>query len=193
MLILFLLPQTDEFHSRYLVWRNCRGGANFSSFLVAIAYLPLTVARRVAAFPNWLRRARTVQDFEDYEVPPSAARELGVLHDGLPAKALSAVVSEAKATVPVELETQLHQAIMLQFAAAAKVPDAMAGDLLTAAAAAAAAAAAGGSVWDTSLPFSAAVRQRRFCLTMAVVFLALIIRAALSTLVVVEQRLVQVC
>jgi hypothetical protein len=83
--------------------------------------------------------------------------------------------------------------MMQQFATAAEVPDALAGDLLSAAAAAAVVSVEGGNVWDTSMPFSAAVRQRRFSLSMALVILVLIIRAALSILVVVADRRVQVC
>jgi hypothetical protein len=196
----FLLPQTDQSHSRYLVWRNCRGGATFTCFLVAIVYLPLTAAHRAAAFADWLLKARTAQaeDSKDYEFSRSAEadkmeREIAALPDSLPVMAHPAVMSVAEATVPMALEAQLQQAMMQQFATAAEVPDALAGDLLSAAAAAAVVSVEGGNVWDTSMPFSAAVRQRRFSLSMALVILVLIIRAALSILVVVADRRVQVC
>lgn len=113
--------------------------------------------------------------------------------DGEPVKALPPVVSAAEVAEPLALEAQLQQAIMQQFAAAAETPDSVADDRLAAAAAAAAAAAGGGNLWSTFMPFSAAVRQRRFLLTMALVLVALMVRTALSIRVVVAERRVQVC
>ena len=177
----FLLPQTDEWHSRYLVWRNCRGGASFSNLLTAIVDLPRAALRRVAAFAGVRQAVNVVRAQED------------ALPEDESVKALPAVASVAKLAAPMALEAQLQQAMMQQFAAAADTPDAVADDLLSAAAAAAAAAAEGGNVWSTSLPFSAAVRQQRFLLMIALVLVALIVRTALSILVVVAKRRVQVC
>ena len=135
----FLLLQTDECHSRFLVWRNCRGGASFANLLAAVADLPLAAARRAAALAVWQRAANTVQ--EDCELSPAAAGamvgELGdlclpmdcppatdvfwkaVLPEGGPVKTLPAVISAAKMAAPLALEAQLQQAMMKQLQDAA--------------------------------------------------------------------------
>jgi hypothetical protein len=102
-------------------------------------------------------------------------------------------VSGANKAASQALEAQVQQAVLQLFAGTGEVQDAVAGDLVSAAAAAAAAAVKGGSVWSTSLPFSAAVRQRRFLFIMALVLAVLIIRTVLSIMVLVDQRRVEVC
>ena len=181
--------------------------------LAATVNLPRAASRRVAAFAEERRAANAVQ--EDCEIsngaagamledvrtvyspmnqPPTAdVLWMAVSPQGESVKAHPAVLSEVKVAAPLAIEAQLQQVMMQQFAAASETPDAVADDLLAAAAAAAAAAAEGGSVWGTSLPFSAAVRQRRFLWFIALVLVALIFRTALSTLVVVAERRVQVC
>jgi hypothetical protein len=181
--------------------------------LAAGANLPLAAARLAVAFANGRRTANTVR--EDCDISPAAAGalvgELGALSSPMDRsaapdvlwKAVSPgcssvkshpeVVSAEKVTGPLALEAQLQQAMMQQLAAAAQTPDAVTDDLLSAAAAAAAAAADGGNVWGTTLPFSAAVRQRRFLWTMALLLAALITRTALSILAIMSERRVQVC
>ncbi len=87
---------------------------------------------------------------------------------------------------------QLRQAMARRFVAAAvAAPDSTAWGDERAAAAAAAAAECGG-VWATALPFSAAVRGRRFPVKAVALAAALLVRAALSLRVAASQRRVQV-
>ena len=203
--------QTEERHFRYLVLRNCRGGATFYGMLAATAAaltVPFSFARKFLSLLLVAGANRMALDMVHPEIGQAGACgsssvavvghptvQVNIAYPPLIDDLRKAVRNQNPAAdaaaAKVAVEKTMRLAMVRQFAAAATAQEGLSSDDLQASAAAAAAVVCGG-VWATALPFSAFVRQRPwFVLWCIVVAAAMIVRTGLSLSVAMDGCLVQ--